>query len=514
MGDYKKYLEEDYDGDEQERKRQKDEDNQDAKEAEQKIKDKQQRILEESDNQNIMKEYLVHGAQLRCTKGMLNKYKVDDQITITLNKSSAEVENKRLYTNLDVKENPMSVNDNLWYATIKDTIKGQNIIPFRCNCVEKPNRLAEIERIKDNIDDCKENGVCKYLMNLNEEWDNMELSDGDQYLIKKDIKENTDTTDAGQNIGGVNTKIEDAEGITMTSILFCKHGGLIYPVTSGQGFDYAYLTMEAALNYMDLYLEGKISEYQISLIILFVSQNCGMTIEIIQRGAFVGADVAKNFDNNIVAWSYYWNQKINNGMFGNNKILIRPEIIKAMIMDESSWGDDGAKNCSRDVMQCLYPGDYALWILSGYDPTVLGRSHMGISEPVVWVKDGDEYKQATIRPEFNSGIVTGFGTGLRILDNVITIISENDDQTLKNSKDEYLVHYDEVTPNMSIACGTGYLAYLINEDGSNGSEKEGVRAYNGEGKQGKSGVEDAYVKSINEKLGCLGSEEGEVEPLK
>ena len=75
MGDYKKYLEEDYDGDEQERKRQKDEDNQDAKEAEQKIKDKQQRILEESDNQNIMKEYLVHGAQLRCTKGMLNKYK-------------------------------------------------------------------------------------------------------------------------------------------------------------------------------------------------------------------------------------------------------------------------------------------------------------------------------------------------------------------------------------------------------------------------------------------------------
>lgn len=81
----------------------------------------------------------------------------------------------------------------------------------------------------------------------------------------------------------------------MTSILFCKHGGLIYPVTSGQGFDYAYLTMEAALNYMDLYLEGKISEYQISLIILFVAQNCGMTIEIIQRGAFVGADVAKNF---------------------------------------------------------------------------------------------------------------------------------------------------------------------------------------------------------------------------
>ena len=28
--------------------------------------------------------------------------------------------------------------------------------------------------------------------------------------------------------------IEESEGITMTSVLFCKHGGLIMPVTSGQ----------------------------------------------------------------------------------------------------------------------------------------------------------------------------------------------------------------------------------------------------------------------------------------
>ena len=198
------------------------------------MKDKQQKILDEANNQDIMKEYLIHGACLRCTKGMLNQNKADDETTITLNKYSAEAENKRLYTILDVKENPMSLKDNLWYATVKDTIKGQNIIPFRCNCVEKPNRLSEIERIKDNIDDCKENGVCKNLMNLNEEWDNMELSDGDQYLIKKNIKENTYTAGVGQMLGGINPEIEDAEGITMTSILFCKHGGLIYPVTSGQ----------------------------------------------------------------------------------------------------------------------------------------------------------------------------------------------------------------------------------------------------------------------------------------
>ena len=76
----------------------------------------------------------------------------------------------------------------------QDTIKGQNIIPFRCNCVEKPNRLSEIERIKDNIDDCKENGVCKNLMNLNEEWDNMLLNDGK-------------TVGVGQMLGGINSEI-------------------------------------------------------------------------------------------------------------------------------------------------------------------------------------------------------------------------------------------------------------------------------------------------------------------
>ena len=171
------------------------------------MKDKQQKILDEANNQDIMKEYLIHGARLRCTKGMLNQNKADDETTITLNKYSAEAENKRLYTILDVKENPMSLKDNLWYATVKDTIKGQNIIPFRCNCVEKPNRLAEIERIKDNIDDCKENGVCKYLMNLNEEWDNMELSDGDQYLIKKDIQVSEYAAGVGQMLGGINSEI-------------------------------------------------------------------------------------------------------------------------------------------------------------------------------------------------------------------------------------------------------------------------------------------------------------------
>lgn len=44
-------------------------------------------------------------------------------------------------------------------------------------------------------------------MNLNEEWDNMELSDGDQYLIKKDIQASEYAAGVGQMLGGINSEI-------------------------------------------------------------------------------------------------------------------------------------------------------------------------------------------------------------------------------------------------------------------------------------------------------------------
>lgn len=508
MGDYKKYLEEDYDGDEQERKRQKDEDNQDAKEAERKIKNKQQRILEESDNQNIMKEYLVHDAQLRCTKGMLNKYKVDDQITITLNKSSAEVENKRLYTNLDVKENPMSVNDNLWYATVKDTIKGQNIIPFRCNCVEKPNRLAEIERIKDNIDDCKENGVCKYLMNLNEEWDNMELSDGDQYLIKKDIKENTDTTDAGQNIGGVNTKIEDVEGITMTSILFCKHGGLIYPVTSGQ--ENIIISLRIGLDKMTQYLRGEgISEEELQSIISWIAQNCGLSINDMIKGQFskdvdnTAYERSKNYNDQIIAWTYYWNIKIQNEF--SSKFTIDPNIVKAIIAQESSFGliteSNVAKNTSRNIMQSLATGNSIVWLASGINPYIDGMFSVGDHISYILL-DGTIGKDGALAQDN----LPKYAEIYKKSDNKEDILNEerenlhfNDFEIIKNifeigDDGKYMVNFNNVTTDMSIATGIGVLANSIEKEGN---MYDGVQNYN---------TLENYVEHINEHLDNMGCE--------
>ncbi len=63
-------------------------------------------------------------------------------------------------------------------------------------------------------------------MKLNEEWDN--------YITDDTI------------FSFIDDKQGEVPGITMTSILFCKHGGFIYPVTSGQSMVTieAYVTMD------------------------------------------------------------------------------------------------------------------------------------------------------------------------------------------------------------------------------------------------------------------------------
>ena len=72
-------------------------------------------------------------------------------------------------------------------------------------------------------------GVCRHLMRLNEEWDNM-IIEGRSYMTKTDVKSTMLSAGIEDQFG----EREEVEGITMTSVLFCKHGGLIMPVTSGQ----------------------------------------------------------------------------------------------------------------------------------------------------------------------------------------------------------------------------------------------------------------------------------------
>lgn len=238
MADESKYLEENYDGDAEQRDAQRAEDIENAKKMAQEVEEVQQRayeifedecidligisgtrfeeLMKKSDESDALHQYLVDGALLTCTQATLEDFilpgtgiffltevisldQVDEEDEEEQQKQPVDLGTRcqRLQTKLNVPENPMGVNGQP-YATVKDNIKGGN------------------------------SGVCQYLMRLNEEWDNMLLDEGKKYLMRRDIKPDEDRPD------GKDTDGEDVEGITRTSVLFCKHGGLIVPLTSGQ----------------------------------------------------------------------------------------------------------------------------------------------------------------------------------------------------------------------------------------------------------------------------------------
>ncbi len=524
--EYEKYLEEQYEGNVVQKYKQMKDDEQKALEIAKKaediqdgaIKDEVRRILnkEEVSQADIDKvledyasnddyaEYLVDGARLQCNKAVLEPFEIpgESKIVLELGKESAEISEKRKETVLRVSENAMKDNDKT-YATVGDYILGKNIFPFNCNCAQPADRQYELSRIREDPE-CSKHGVCRHLIQLNDAWENFSL--GRSYLSKQDDE-----------------PPYEKDGITMTSMLFCSHGGIITPIDSGQSF--FSITMESALQQMEAYLDGDLSEDEAAAYIQFVAQRCGLKIAAISDGELKGEDVNRNFDDNIIAWTYYWNLKIDEGAFGNNKIPVRTDVVKAIIMQESRWGSNGAKNSARDVMQCLVPGDYALWLLSGYNPTEetnnKPRYHQGQDEKVVWVRDGTEYKQGSMRQGFNYYVdvqnrITatshaGFGEGLGILRNNVVTIIDGSDNMLKGYEGEYLICYDKETPNMSIACGVAYLAYC---EEYAGSEMGGVRQFNGGGEEGKTGKEDSYVKSIEDNLQCLRHEGYEIESLK
>ena len=248
MSDYKKYLKGDYQGTKFEKTAQKFIDTTRAIHTEKQINIKSQNalqthteemlkqnditsdkianLLEDYNTEDKFHEYLINGAILTCTSCTLDGFELPasgiypkEYICLETENDSADEMYQRLQTVLNVEENSTEINK-IPYATVNDTIKGINIIPFRCNCSVGIIRNTENEKVAMNMEFCRKYGVCACLMDLNEQWDNMPLENGKSYLIKTDV-----------NKDGVSV---EAEGITRTSILFCKHGGLIVPITSGQ----------------------------------------------------------------------------------------------------------------------------------------------------------------------------------------------------------------------------------------------------------------------------------------
>ena len=388
---------------------------------------------------------------------------------------------KKALGRLTVTENPAAEANSLKYATVTDSLKGRNI-PYFGNCLRAPDNEAEMSTFSaihneaDQGIEKRKEGSCKYLMKLESEWENYEI--GQNFLsFPDDIK--------GQQ-----------SGITMTSMLFCRHGGFIYPVTSGQTTEETMLTEEAmtiedALFKMTLYLRGEnISEEELNEIIEYVAEHCGLKVNDMIQGQFSkeADENAHNrsmaYDSQIIAWTYYWNKKIESEF--TYQFEIDPNIVKAMIAQESSFGSDAinkAKNPTRNVMQSLSTGNSTVWIAAGINPYDNNMFKVGdnISYKMLDGTIGVDGSLARDNlPIFTQDDLEHERTKMHFegFDRLKEIFEVDIDG-------KYIAVFENVTSNMSIATGVGLLAYKIECDKD---IYTGVGNYNTEG---------GYVSKIN-----------------
>lgn len=170
-------------------------------------------------NEDLYKEYLVHRAVLTCDQATVEDFILPNGQKVPL----CDRRESRKQGELEVDENPVSSNE-LYYATVRDTIVGYNIPKFWCNCKQAQiSREEMINIVKDK--DRYKIGVCQHLMKLEKRWSNMPMKEG-SYLAVQDGY----PLDEGLTI---EHPTRESKGITMTSVLFCKQGGIIYPITSG-----------------------------------------------------------------------------------------------------------------------------------------------------------------------------------------------------------------------------------------------------------------------------------------
>ena len=152
-------------------------------------------------------EYLVDGAILTCNRATLDVKVYRGKVY--------NVANPHKRIPLNVTENPRAeACGHLYHATVRDAVKDTNITPFHCNCSIEPHNDEEWDTLEAD-ESYKTEGTCKALMNLNVEWDNLPADVDYLRFWNED-------------------RFGKIPGITMSSMLFCKHGGIITPVTSGQ----------------------------------------------------------------------------------------------------------------------------------------------------------------------------------------------------------------------------------------------------------------------------------------
>lgn len=163
--------------------------------------------MQKRKKQSSEHHYLVDGAVLTCTCCTIKPQKPNRK------SFTAPADCKEVL--LKTTQNSTAKNsEEQCFATIKDCKKFENIKPFG-NCKNPPDREKEKKAIMlaEESAELLKLGTCRYLMELNDEWENILSNHGYEELTGS---------------GG-----ELQEIITMESILFCKHGGFIYPIDPG-----------------------------------------------------------------------------------------------------------------------------------------------------------------------------------------------------------------------------------------------------------------------------------------
>jgi len=382
-------------------------------------------------------------------------------------------------------------------------------------------RESDIDEIEKRMDKSKEYGTCYSLIKPVAEWTNARCTESivgghndnntpgqilsEQTCIGSSVVLNKPRCQITEHHKTMkfDTKYGKKEGLTMLSTLLCTRGGIITVKWHGQNNEG--INIEMALDKMTEYLQGKgVSEEELHSVIVLLANNCGLTVNDMVYGDFridEAHERSIKYDEQIIAWTYYWNVKIQKEF--KYSFTIDPNIVKAIIAQETSFGlvddDNAAKNPSRNVMQSLAVGNDTVWIASGINPFHDGMFSVG---------DDIAYKMldGTVKTDgYLVGKKEKTGLSTTYMDKVAfqkyrNDLHYDDFDILKDifeigEDGKYMVVFDNVTPDMSIATGIGCLINKIKGEG--GNIYYGVRDYN-------SRDNSIYPELINQHLENMG----------
>ena len=405
---------------------------------------------------------LVDGAILTCNMATTDVQVIRGTVFGT---RGTGIRGEKKYTKLSV---PIGISEasELGIATVKSREKGNHILPFECNCMHLPDREWEMEKIFSDLEECKKFGTCRQLMKLDNDWENV-------------IKE-TSYQSFGTEEG------EQAEVVTMMSMLFCSHGGLITPVDSGQ----REMTRTIAISILDMYLRtGKTDEYDAWCALKYLARQSEYSL--MQYESAMGYDYNK-YDAYILGWTEYYNEL--------SSIKIDPNYIKSQCYQESRIGNNSgstkkipAANEERDIMQVLDVRNYNIYEYIGIAPSnfkIFTSEKTYKTGSIVWGLNLGALDPPAPEPEagkYDAEKEKRCGGIIKTLFN--TQIDGSGNCYFEGSTETYYYQLEAVTPIMSLALGMDKMRELM--DKHSGNNREALKEYNG-----KEGSKEAYAKKI------------------